>query len=110
MQGTVVTAGRVRGVVVGTGASTAIGKIRDAMAEVEEEDTPLKQKLDQFGAFLSKVGGGCLQLPFLLWLEARWWVPGQWLGRIRGNCRHRPSSSAAFLLGSQALENDPFRP
>lgn len=49
-----VTAGRARGVVVGTGASTAIGRIRDAMAEVEEEDTPLKQKLDQFGAFLSK--------------------------------------------------------
>ena len=43
---------------VGTGASTAIGRIRDAMAEVEEEDTPLKQKLDQFGAFLSKVTYG----------------------------------------------------
>ncbi|KAI3430776.1 hypothetical protein D9Q98_009188 [Chlorella vulgaris] len=53
--GTVVTAGRVRGVVVGTGAATAIGKIRDAMAEATDEDTPLKQKLDEFGTFLSKV-------------------------------------------------------
>lgn len=52
--GTVVTAGRGRGCVVGTGASTAIGRIRDAMAEAQEQDTPLKQKLDQFGAFLSK--------------------------------------------------------
>ena len=28
---------------------------RDAMAESTEEMTPLKQKLDEFGAFLSKV-------------------------------------------------------
>ncbi len=28
---------------------------RDAMAEAQEEDTPLKQKLDEFGTFLSKV-------------------------------------------------------
>lgn len=53
--GTVVTAGRGRGVVVGTGSLTAIGRIRDAMVDACEQDTPLKQKLDQFGAFLSKV-------------------------------------------------------
>jgi Ca2+ transporting ATPase len=52
--GTVVAAGRGRGVVVGTGASTAIGRIRDAMVEAQEQETPLKQKLDQFGTFLSK--------------------------------------------------------
>ena len=45
--GTVVAAGRARGIVVGTGASTAIGRIRDAMAEAQEQETPLKQKLDQ---------------------------------------------------------------
>ena len=52
--GTVVTAGRARGVVVGTGESTALGKIRTAMASASEQDTPLKIKLDQFGEFLSK--------------------------------------------------------
>jgi Ca2+ transporting ATPase len=52
--GTVVTAGRARGIVVGTGESTALGKIRSAMASANEQDTPLKQKLDQFGTFLSK--------------------------------------------------------
>jgi Ca2+ transporting ATPase len=52
--GTVVTAGRARGVVVGTGESTALGKIRTAMATAAEQDTPLKIKLDQFGEFLSK--------------------------------------------------------
>ncbi|CAK0785211.1 Calcium-transporting ATPase 3, endoplasmic reticulum-type [Coccomyxa viridis] len=53
--GTVVTAGRARAVAIGTGQNTAIGQIRDAMAETEEELTPLKKKLDDFGTFLSKV-------------------------------------------------------
>ncbi|CAL8471661.1 g11203 [Coccomyxa elongata] len=53
--GTVVTAGRARAVVVGSGQDTAIGKIRDAMAEAVDEMTPLKKKLDEFGSFLSKV-------------------------------------------------------
>merc|ERR1739848_301742 len=34
---------------------TAIGKIRDEMAESEEIKTPLQQKLDEFGEQLSKV-------------------------------------------------------
>jgi len=58
--GTVVSVGRARAVVVGTGLNTAIGKIRDAMknhggADDEEELTPLKKKLDEFGRLLSKV-------------------------------------------------------
>ena len=55
--GTVVTAGRARGVVVSTGAGTAVGKISDALCDAsdEEEMTPLKKKLDEFGTFLSKV-------------------------------------------------------
>ncbi|KAL3141521.1 Calcium-transporting ATPase 3, endoplasmic reticulum-type [Trebouxia sp. C0010 RCD-2024] len=52
--GTVVTAGRARAVVVCTGPSTAMGKIRHAMTETDDEMTPLKKKLDEFGTFLSK--------------------------------------------------------
>ena len=150
--GTVVTAGRARGVGVGTGADTAIGKIRcgrlvgrrvgaarmqqwcsgvqrrrslpqharylllpgwlpaclaalptacptvppdclpyrparlhrDAMAEAQEEDTPLKKKLDDFGAFLSKVGG--------VWVWGVW--AGVWVLALRasGGLQLRPDA------------------
>ena len=57
-------AGKARGIVVGTGLNTQIGKIRDQMAETEEDKSPLKQKIDEFGQQLSKVWcamrhGGC---------------------------------------------------
>merc|ERR1712165_294873 len=53
--GTNVAAGKARGVVIGTGLSTEIGKIRTEMVETEEMKTPLQQKLDEFGEQLSKV-------------------------------------------------------
>ncbi|XP_022224096.2 calcium-transporting ATPase sarcoplasmic/endoplasmic reticulum type isoform X1 [Drosophila obscura] len=53
--GTNVAAGKARGIVIGTGLSTAIGKIRTEMSETEEIKTPLQQKLDEFGEQLSKV-------------------------------------------------------
>jgi len=53
--GTNVAAGKARGIVIGTGLATAIGKIRTEMAETEEIKTPLQQKLDEFGEQLSKV-------------------------------------------------------
>jgi len=53
--GTNVGAGKARGIVMGTGLNTAIGKIRTEMAETEEIRTPLQQKLDEFGEQLSKV-------------------------------------------------------
>jgi Ca2+ transporting ATPase len=53
--GTNVASGRARGIVVGTGLNTEIGKIRTSMAETETEQTPLQQKLDEFGEQLSKV-------------------------------------------------------
>ena len=52
--GTVVTAGRGRAVVVGVGSMTAMGKIRDAISESTTVLTPLKRKLDEFGAFLAR--------------------------------------------------------
>ncbi|KAG2463928.1 AT2A1 ATPase, partial [Polypterus senegalus] len=53
--GTNIAAGKAVGVVVSTGVSTEIGKIRDQMAATEQEKTPLQQKLDEFGEQLSKV-------------------------------------------------------
>eukprot|EP00249_Psilotum_nudum_P020077 c27552_g1_i1 orf=73-3078(+) len=53
--GTVVTVGRARSVVTGIGCKTAMGNIRDAILETADEMTPLKRKLDEFGALLSKV-------------------------------------------------------
>ena len=53
--GTNVAAGKARGIVVGTGLATEIGKIRNEMMSTEQEKTPLQQKLDEFGQQLSKV-------------------------------------------------------
>ncbi|CAF4053622.1 unnamed protein product, partial [Rotaria sp. Silwood2] len=53
--GTNIATGKCRGVVVGTGLNTEIGKIQSVMADTEEEKTPLQQKLDEFGEQLSKV-------------------------------------------------------
>ncbi|XP_019437891.1 PREDICTED: calcium-transporting ATPase 3, endoplasmic reticulum-type [Lupinus angustifolius] len=63
--GTVVVAGRARAIVVGVGPNTAMGSIRDSMLRTEDEGTPLKKKLDEFGTFLAKVIAGiCL----LVWI------------------------------------------
>ncbi len=47
--GTVVTYGRGRGVVVSTGMHTQLGLIANMLQNVDEEDTPLQQRLDQLG-------------------------------------------------------------
>lgn len=53
--GTNISAGKCRGIVIGTGLNTEIGKIRDEMMDTETEKTPLQQKLDEFSQQLSKV-------------------------------------------------------
>ncbi|PIN03225.1 Ca2+ transporting ATPase [Handroanthus impetiginosus] len=63
--GTVVVAGRARAVVVGVGSNTAMGSIRDSMLKTEDEVTPLKKKLDEFGTFLAKVIAG---ICILVWV------------------------------------------
>ncbi|XP_031484336.1 calcium-transporting ATPase 3, endoplasmic reticulum-type [Nymphaea colorata] len=63
--GTVVVSGRARAVVVGVGSSTAMGSIRDAMLRTEDEMTPLKKKLDEFGTFLAKIIAG---ICILVWV------------------------------------------
>ncbi|WAR02783.1 ATC1-like protein [Mya arenaria] len=53
--GTNIAAGKARGIVIGTGLNTEIGKIRNEMMDTETEKTPLQQKLDEFSNQLSKV-------------------------------------------------------
>ncbi|GAV56597.1 E1-E2_ATPase domain-containing protein/Cation_ATPase_C domain-containing protein/Cation_ATPase_N domain-containing protein/Hydrolase domain-containing protein, partial [Cephalotus follicularis] len=64
--GTVVVAGRARAVVVGVGANTAMGSIRDSMMQTDDEATPLKKKLDEFGTFLAKVIAGICVLVWIV--------------------------------------------
>ncbi|XP_059631157.1 calcium-transporting ATPase 3, endoplasmic reticulum-type [Cornus florida] len=64
--GTVVVAGRARAAVVGVGSNTAMGSIRDAMLRTEDEVTPLKKKLDEFGTFLAKVIAGICVLVWIV--------------------------------------------
>ena len=54
---TTITNGLGRGVVTHIGMGTEIGKISAAVTEAkdEEEDTPLKKKIDEFGDLLAKV-------------------------------------------------------
>ncbi len=53
--GTVVVYGKATGVVVATGEKTELGKINKMMSEVEKITTPLLQKIDKFGKWLSLI-------------------------------------------------------
>ncbi len=50
--GTLVTYGRGKGIIVGTGMATQIGRIATMLQSVEQEDTPLQRRLDQLGKML----------------------------------------------------------
>ncbi len=53
--GTVVNYGKATGVATGTGTQTEIGKINKMMSEVEKITTPLLQKIEKFGKWLSLI-------------------------------------------------------
>jgi len=63
---TTITSGNCIGVVGYTGMKTAIGCVHKEVcaAKADEEDTPLKQKIDQFGDLLAKV---IFVICFLVW-------------------------------------------
>ena len=51
--GSTVVYGRGKAVITETGMATEMGKIADALAQAEEEQTPLQKRLDQLGKTLS---------------------------------------------------------
>jgi Ca2+-transporting ATPase len=69
--GTVVSYGRGKGVVVSTGMNTQIGLIATMLQSVEEEQTPLQQKLDQLGKLL---GYACMVISAVVFVAG--WLQG----------------------------------
>ncbi|MGE5507434.1 MAG: cation-translocating P-type ATPase [Chitinophagales bacterium] len=64
--GTTVTYGRGLGAVTATGMKTELGKIATLVSEVEEEATPLQEKLEEFGKWLGIACLGICALVFVL--------------------------------------------
>ena len=69
--GTVVTSGRLLGVVVATGGETEIGRIGEMVARVEKLTTPLLRAVNRFGKWLSAVVLGAAVLVFVFGIAVR---------------------------------------
>jgi Ca2+-transporting ATPase len=63
--GTLITYGRGRGLVTGTGMNTQIGLIAEMIQSFETEDTPLQKKLEHLGKVL---GTACLAICALVFI------------------------------------------
>jgi len=63
---TIATYGRGKGVVVGTGMETEIGKIAQMIQSVEDEETPLQKRLGELGKFLVYVALAICGVVFLV--------------------------------------------
>lgn len=63
---TVVTYGRGKGIVVGTGMNTEIGLIAEMLESYEEEGTPLQKKLDELGKVLGIASLAICGIVFIL--------------------------------------------
>jgi Ca2+-transporting ATPase len=70
LMGTVVTYGRGKGIVTGTGMRTEIGQIAALIQNVASEATPLQEKLEEFGKYLGVLAlGVCTVIFFMGWLR-----------------------------------------
>ncbi|MBI4436279.1 MAG: calcium-translocating P-type ATPase, SERCA-type [Candidatus Omnitrophica bacterium] len=67
-QGTILTSGKGRAVAVATGMQTELGKIAELVQTVEEETTPLKERLEKFGKILVYICFGIVAVVFFLGL------------------------------------------
>ncbi|MCI0475589.1 MAG: cation-translocating P-type ATPase [Anaerolineales bacterium] len=63
---TLVTYGRGKGLITGTGMHTQIGMIAEMLQSYEEEPTPLQEKLDQLGKTLGTAALGVCALIFVI--------------------------------------------
>jgi P-type Ca2+ transporter type 2C len=68
--GTIVVRGRGRAVVTATGSHSELGKIGTMIASIDDQKTPLEQRLDAFGGIILRVCLG-LSAALLLWGFAR---------------------------------------
>ena len=66
--GTLVTAGRARGIIVATGTNTEMGRIHELMVEAEGVETPLTRKLTRFSRWLTVVILGLAAVTFIIGL------------------------------------------
>jgi magnesium-transporting ATPase (P-type) len=67
--GTLVTSGRITGIVVATGPETEIGRIGEMVSRVEKVTTPLLRDIDRFGKQLSvAIVLGAVGIFFVAWL------------------------------------------
>jgi Ca2+-transporting ATPase len=64
--GTVVTYGRGKALIVGTGSQTELGKVASLLQNVGSELTPLQKRLDQLGKLLAVVGFAVSALIFVM--------------------------------------------
>ncbi|MDG4867277.1 cation-transporting P-type ATPase [Guyparkeria sp. 1SP6A2] len=68
--GTLVTRGNAKGVVIGIGESTEVGRISDMLEQVEQLTTPLLQQMERFGRWLT---GVILLVAGLILVLGTWW-------------------------------------
>lgn len=67
---TVVTYGRGKGLVVGTGMKTEIGKIAAMLQSAKQEITPMQKKLAEFGRFIAMICVGVCIIVFIIGIIA----------------------------------------
>lgn len=73
--GTIITEGKAKAIVVGTGMNTELGKIAKLIETTEESQTPLQQKMDKLGKLLTYIVLGVSIIIFtVMFLRKETWI------------------------------------